>query len=203
MAGIYRRGRTYWARAQRSGREIRESLKTTDRRVAEGRYRDWYDRLNSLTWGDRPRRLFIEAIKRFIEEHLPILKPASAKRYGISLNWLGEHFEGKFLDQITRDQLADFEAWRRAAGAQAPTVRRDLACLSSMLTSCEDWDWIADGSNPVPGFLKRRSKRGLKEAELCSSLTRRRVDEDRLAALQLHVWVHEGSGLAEFIGRSL
>lgn len=164
MAAIYRRGRTYWARAQRGGREFRESLKTTDRRVAEGRYRDWLARLEATAWGDRPRRLFIEAVKRFIGEHLVNLKPSSAKRYGVSLQWLGEHFKGKFLDQITRDQLADFESWRRAMPASAPTVRRDLACLSSMLTSCEDWDWIEEGSNPVPGFLKRRARRGLKEA---------------------------------------
>ncbi len=164
MATIYRRGRTYWARAQRDGREFRESLKTTDRRVAEGRYRDWLARLEAIAWGDRPRRLFIEAVQRFIREHLVILKPSSARRYGISLQWLGEHFEGRFLDQITRDQLADFEGWRRAMGAAAPTVRRDLACLSSMLTSCEDWDWIEEGTNPVPGFLKRRSRRGLKES---------------------------------------
>ena len=30
-----------------------------------------------------------------------------------------------------------------------------------MLTSCEDWEWI-DG-NIVPAYLRRRSKRGLKE----------------------------------------
>lgn len=164
MAGIYRRGRTYWARAQRGGHEFRESLKTTDRRMAESRYRDWIERLGAKAWGDRPRRLFIEAIHRFVTDHLSIIKPSSQKRYSISLHWLGQHFEGKFLDQVTRDQLADFESWRRASGAAAPTVRRDLACLSSMMTSCEDWDWIDEGKNPVPGFLKRRSNRGLKEA---------------------------------------
>lgn len=163
MAGIYRRGRTYWARAQRSGREFRESLKTTDRRVAEGRYRTWFERLDATAWGDRPRRLFAEAVTRFITDHLRHLKPSSARRYGISLHWLAEHFAGKFLDQITRDELAEFEGWRRAT-ASAPTVRRDLACLSSMMTSCEDWDWIEEDSNPVPGFLKRRTRRGLKEA---------------------------------------
>lgn len=164
MAGIYRRGRTYWARAQRSGREFRASLKTTDRRVAEAHYRTWIERLEAIAWGDRPRRLFAEAVTRFITGHLATLRPSSARRYGISLNWLAEHFAGKFLDQINRESMAEFEGWRRAAGASAPTVRRDLACLSSLMTSCEDWDWIEEGANPVRGFLKRRARRGLKEA---------------------------------------
>jgi integrase len=43
------------------------------------------------------------------------------------------------------------------------TIRRDLACLSSLLTSAQDWEWIE--INPVPGFLRRRAKRGLKEGE--------------------------------------
>lgn len=161
---IYRRGKTWWARKGVDGRELRESLRTADRRVAERRYREWTERLDAIAWGERPRRPFLEAARRFIGEHLTTLKPSSARRYGISLKWLAEHFEGRFLDEITRDRLAEFEAWRRQAGASAPTIRRDLACLSSMLASCEDWDWIEEGRNIVPGFLRRRARRGLKEA---------------------------------------
>lgn len=164
MAGVYRRGRTYWARGQRNGREFRESLKTTDRRVAEKRYREWLDRLDAIAWGDRPRYTFAEAVERFCREHLTTLKPASSRRYGVSLKWLSDMFAGNYLDQITRERLADFEGGRRAGGAAAPTIRRDLACLSSLLTSCEDWDWIEEGRNPVPGYMARRAKRGLKES---------------------------------------
>lgn len=164
MAGIYKRGAIWWARRQRGGREFRESLKTSDRRVAERRYAEWLSRLDAISWGDRPRRSFAEAVERFIAEHCATLKPASARRYGVSLKHLAETLEPLYLDQITRDRLADFEGWRRAAGATAPTVRRDFACLSSLLTSCEDWDWIDEGSNLVPGYMKRRARRGLREA---------------------------------------
>jgi integrase len=34
-------------------------------------------------------------------------------------------------------------------------------CVSSMLTSCVDWEWIE--TNIVPAFLHRRAKRGLKQ----------------------------------------
>lgn len=165
MAGIYKRGQTYWARAQRNGREFRESLKTRDRRVAEKRYDAWKAKLEALAWGDRPRITFTEAVKAFFEEHVPNLKPSSARRYAVSLKNLAGTFEGKFIDQIDKGSLNEFETRRRSEGASAPTVRRDLACLSSVLALCEDKDWIDEGRNPVRGYMRNRVKRGLKEAD--------------------------------------
>lgn len=164
MAGIYRRGKVYWARAQRNNRDERRSLKTADRAIAERRLRQWLDELDATAWGDKPRRTFDETAARFIREHLTIIKPSSARRYGVSLKHLAEHFGGKTLDQIGSAALSDFETKRRTEGVSSGTIRRDLACLSSMLTSAIDWEWIDDGSNPVPSYLRRRSKRGLKEA---------------------------------------
>jgi hypothetical protein len=59
------------------------------------------------------------------------------------------------------NELSSFESKRRGDGVTASTIRRDLACLSSLLTSCVDWEY-AD-SNPIPAYLRRRAKRGLKE----------------------------------------
>lgn len=164
MAGLYRRGRIWWGRAQRSGIEQRRSLKTADRAIAERRLRQWLADLDAIAWGDKPRRSFDEAAERFIREHLTTLKPRGAERYGTSLKHLAGHFGGKTLDQITRGELAAFEVKRRSEGVTAPTIRRDLACLSSLFTSCEDWEWLDEGRNLVPGFLRRRAKRGLKES---------------------------------------
>jgi integrase len=160
--GIYRRGKKWWARAQRSGREHRTSLKTSSKTVADRRYREWLDELDAIAWGDKPRRRFDDAAERFVREHLPTLKVASSRRYGVSLDWLADEFEGKFLDQIGTAELAEFERKRREAGAAAPTVRRDLACLSSIFGSCIEWEWC--DVNPVPAYMRRRKKRGLREA---------------------------------------
>jgi integrase/recombinase XerD len=159
--GIYRRGKTYWARAQREGREHRRSLKTTSKAVAERRYRQWHDDLDAIAWGDKPRRRFDDAADRFVKEHLPNLKPSSARRYGVSLDWLADEFEGKLLDQIGTAALMEFERKRRAQ-ASVPTVRRDLACLSSIFGCCIEWEWC--DANPVPAYMRRRKKRGLREA---------------------------------------
>ena len=164
MAGLYRRGKVYWARAQRQNREHRRSLKTADRAIAEKRLRAWLDELDAIAWGDKPRHTYAEAEEKFIREHLTTIKPRAAERYGVSLKHLSEHFAGKMLHQITKAELAGFETKRRTQGVSAGTIRRDFACLSSLLTSCEEWEWIDDGGNFVPAYMRRRAKRGLKEA---------------------------------------
>jgi integrase len=161
VARIYRRSQTWHARAQRGGVEHRTSLQTKDRAVAEKRFRKWLDQLDATAWGEKPARTYAEAEVKFINEHLTTLKPKAAIRYGSSLKHLSEHFGKMRLDQITSAELSSFETKRRSAGMSPSTVRRDLACLSSLMTSCEDWEWI--DSNPIPAYLRRRSRRGLKE----------------------------------------
>ena len=120
--------------------------------------------MDAVAWGDRPPRAFADAVRRFIREHFPAIKPASARRYAVSLKALARTFEGRTIQQVTTATLSEFETMRRSEGASAPTIRRDLACLSSLLSSCEEWEWIEDGANIVPAYMRRRRKRGLKEA---------------------------------------
>lgn len=162
MASIYRRGKVYWARAQRQGDEHRISLQTANREIAERRFRQWLNELDAIKWGDKPRRLYLDAQAKFIAEHLTTIKPGAAKRYGVSLKSLAEQFGGMALDQITSATLSEFETKRRTDGVSAGTIRRDLACLSSLFTSAIDWEWTE--TNPVPPFMRRRARRGLKEA---------------------------------------
>jgi integrase len=161
MASIYKRGSIWWGRVRRQGREFREPLKTTSRAVAEKRLKDWIARMDAIAWGDKPRRTFDEMALGFLDDHAKNLRPQSLRRYETSLKALTPHFEGLTLDQITRATLAAYEADRRRL-VSAPTVRRDLACLSSMFTWAIAWEWCE--VNPVSPFLKARSKRGLKEA---------------------------------------
>lgn len=163
MASVYKRGNVYWGRAQRDGKLLRRSLRTSSRELAKRRLRAWLDELDSIMWGEKPRRLYKDASERFIREHLPTLKLASARRYGSSLKNLGPHFKDLYLDQITSASLSDFESARRMEGVSPPTIRRDLACLSSIFGCCEIWEW-AD-VNPVPVYMRRRRRMGLKEAD--------------------------------------
>lgn len=165
MANVYKRGNIWWGRCQKDGVEERTSLKTRVKAVAEKRLRTWIDELEATQWGGKRRHAFRDVSKAFVTDYLPTLKPASATRYGVSLGWLSDRFQDKYMDEIGREELSGFESWRRGLGATNPTIRRDLACLSSVFTFCEDREWIDDGRNPVPAFMRRRAKRGLKEAD--------------------------------------
>lgn len=163
MAGIYKRGKTWWGRAQRDNREFRRSLKTTDKGIAEKRLRQWLAELEGVSWGDKPSRTLEQLCERFIKEHLPILKPASARRYGVSIVNLFEVMgPNTAITEIGRAKMTEFETARRSAGVKAPTVRRDLACLSSMMGCAVDWEWIE--VNPVPAQMRQRRRKGLKES---------------------------------------
>lgn len=163
MAGIYKRGGIWWARAQRGNREFRRSLKTADKGVAEKRLRQWLSELDGIAWGDKPSRTLEQLCEKFIKDHLPILKPASARRYGVSIvNLLEVMGPNTRLSEIGKAKMTEFETARRSSGVLAPTVRRDLACLSSMMGCAVDWEWI--DANPVPAQMKNRRKKGLKEA---------------------------------------
>lgn len=164
MAKVYKRDNSpfYWGRVTHKGQEHRKSLETEVKRIAEERLTEWLKELKGTNWGEKPRRKFDDAAIKFAEEHIPTLKPSSRKRYHVSLGNLSTHFEGKFLDEITSGPLSEFEHARRSAGVSNGTIRRDLSCLSSLLRSAEEWEWIL--GNAAAAFLRTRSKRGLKEA---------------------------------------
>lgn len=178
MATVYRRGKTWWGRVQRDGVEHRRSLKTPLERVARERLRAWLNELDRIAFGGKPRRTYDEAMLRFIDEHLPTLRPKSRQRYLVSIAALTDTLEGAPLAEIGSARLAQFEQSRRLAGRRIAarwigkrrpkpitpaTIRRDLACLSSMFGLCIDWEWVEH--NPVPAYLRARRKRGLRESQ--------------------------------------
>lgn len=164
MAAPYKRGNVWWGRAQRNGKEFRRSLGTSNRSIAEKRLRKWLEDMDAIAWGDKPPRPWESVWERFMREHFPTLKPASAKRYAVSLKNLSTVLDGKTIQQVTSALLSEFETNRRSDGATAPTIRRDLACLSVVMSYCEDWEWIEPGANIVPAYMRKRRRFGLKES---------------------------------------
>ncbi len=159
MAYLYKRGKTWWAQSQTGGFRRRRSLGTPTKSVARKRAETWEKELVGLQFSENPTRLYEEAMASFITNHLPTLRPNSQTRYRVSVRQLNKHFLGYRLDQISSTMLSDYELTRRAEGTSAPTIRRDLACLSSMFThAVVDLEWV--DVNPVPAFLTRQKRRG-------------------------------------------
>ena len=101
----------------------------------------------------KPRKMYTEAMGEFVAQHLPSLKPSARRRYGVSIDRLTPRLGGLYLDQITTTKLREFVAYRRREGVMDATIRRDLACLSSMFTLAVSEGW-AD-ANPVKNMDKR------------------------------------------------
>lgn len=158
MAKIFWRNGWAWARKTVGGVEKREPLGTRSKSEAKKRFEQWLEKADqsSSRWV-KAETAFASAVETFTEQHLPTLKPSSAQRYLVSLLALAPHFEGKSLQGISKADLAAFVSARRRDGVSDSTIRRDLACLSSVFTIAEDWELV--DANPVLGFLRVQKRR--------------------------------------------
>jgi integrase/recombinase XerD len=152
MATVYKRGTTWWVRYSRGGREVRKSAHTTVKATALAYLRQLVEEEGHLARGGAPPRRIREALDRFAAEHLPGLR--SAKSYRLSIDNVLKPILGDMLiEELTRQHLVDLIGTRRMDGVGASTVRRDLACLSSVLTLAVGWGWAAHN---VVRLLDRR-----------------------------------------------
>lgn len=192
MASTYKRGETYWGRATHKGTEHRKSLKTTSREVAKQRLAAWLKLIEGAEFGEREAHTFDEAAVKFIDEHLPTIKKRSADRYIVSIANLTKSFEGLDLSAIGSAHLNEFVTRRR--GAHNPktkeklsgaTIRRDLACLSSIFGMAIEWEWL--DVNPVGPFLKRMKRRNLKESPARQRYLSHKEERDLIAAASPYI----------------
>lgn len=157
---LRKRGRVWWFRFNARGHTHEGSLDTESLAVARERLEGIRRRLSDPKFGLRPRYTFDAAAERFSVEHFKTLRRKSRLRYVSSLINLGKHLKGIALADIGPAMLGEFEQARLRQGVSSSTVRRDLACLSSLFSRAEEWEWVT--SNPVKPY-KRSRKTALKE----------------------------------------
>lgn len=165
MASIYKRNGIWWAKAQRQGKTYRRSLRTKLEEEARGRLGAWIKQLDAEHYGrGLGENTVREAIERFVEEHMITLKPKAVSRYFTSLKHINDHFGSMRLSEVSRRDLYAFEQARRKmrsklGGKISPvTIKRDLACLSSIFSCAEVWEWM--NGNPVKAYLRGRRQQG-------------------------------------------
>ena len=163
---LKKRGRIWWFVKQKGGETIEESLHTEDIGVAQTRRNRLLEELgasDAIRWGERKKWTLNAAAEKFAAEHFPDIKPAAARRYAVSMGHLLGHFGDMRLDDIKSASLGLFEQKRKADEVSSSTIRRDLACLSAIFSTAEEWEWVT--YNPVKPFLRGRGKRGLREGD--------------------------------------
>lgn len=152
---LFKRGKTWWISfTTPSGERVRCSAATEDKTQAQ----EFHDKLKAESWrvvklGDKPRRTWDEAAYKWLVEtqdkkthHDDVAK----------INWLQQFFRGKYLDELTRDVIAEIGGLKRNETSPA-TANRLLALIRSILRRAAlDWEWI---DKPPVIKLYREAKR--------------------------------------------
>ncbi len=136
-----------------SGRRVKRTTGTTDRREAEELEGKW--RLESRQqrlWGIQPRFTFDQMMLRYLQETQGTKR--SAERDAWTVKRLQPHFSGRVLNDLKRSDVRGYIAARTAAGVKGSTINRELGLLSSALNRARlDWDW--EIPNPAQGMRER------------------------------------------------
>lgn len=142
---LYKRGAVWWGRVRRGSQELRRSLRTGSRAEAKRRLEAWSEEIDRGAFYGEHRHTWEEAAGRYISEVMPeSVKPATAKRYLISLKQIRPLLDNAFLDRIDRKKVSEIA---RRPGVSNATRRRDLTAMSAVLRACCAWGWRDD--NPA------------------------------------------------------
>lgn len=154
---IYKRKTTYWIQfTTPDGRRIQQSARTSDPIAAQ----ELHDRLKAESWrirqlGDRPRRKWQDAALQWVRDQAHKRSLETDKYH---LRWLHQHLFDVYLDEITREKLAQIVKAKCETGVEAGTVNRMMALVRAILNKCEkEWEWIDRA--PHVKMMKARTRR--------------------------------------------
>ena len=145
---------TYYALVKKNGKQIRKSLKTQDRKLAERRLKEFRGKVGQLKADRSERKLPFEVYaQRWFEMYQGHLKPSSAKRVQLCLKELRSTFAGVPIAEIT---TRDCETWaaRRGKGLAASTFNKDAEVLKAVIDYAVRSGVIL--ANPAKGIRRRK-----------------------------------------------
>jgi integrase len=139
-----------------NGERIRRSTDTADRKEAA----ELHDKLKSEVWrvqrlGDRPKRIWQDAVVRWLREQAHKASLRDDKRM---LRWLDRSLADRQLESINRTLVEAIIEAKQAEGCSNATVNRHLALLRAILRRCvRDWEWLDRA--PTIRLLKEPTRR--------------------------------------------
>lgn len=139
-----------------NGERIRRSTGTADRKEAA----ELHDKLKSEVWrvqrlGDRPKRIWQDAVVRWLREQAHKASLRDDKRM---LRWLDRSLADRQLESINRTLVEAIIEAKQAEGCSNATVNRHLALLRAILRRCvRDWEWLDRA--PTIRLLKEPTRR--------------------------------------------
>jgi site-specific recombinase XerD len=147
---VVKRGRVFYARFTVGGIQYSRSLYTADRHQAEKAAKKLRADLILARHHHETGHTWQAAVVKWAAEFLPTQKPATAKRYLVSVRQLDPFLAERHIETITHRNVAEIISARVKQGAGNATIRRDLTALSSVLRLAVAWGWRE--SNPARDF---------------------------------------------------
>lgn len=147
---------TYFALVKRKGKQIRKSLRTKDRKLAERRLKEFRTKAQELTADSTERKAPFKVLaQRWLDIHNPNLKESSAHRNTRCVKEVNKFFGDMPISEITKRHCEDWMR-KRGTGIAASTFNKELQVLQAVLNYAVRDGLILD--NPATVIKRRKSK---------------------------------------------
>ncbi len=137
----YWRGDTLYSRFTVNGRSYRESLHTSDAKIAKRRVAALIERARGAAHFGEDAPTWEGAVLAWSEHIAAEVGARTAARYATSLEQVRPYLTGKMVSAIGRRDVDEFITARRRSGISNATIKRDLTAVSSVLAFCCNRDW--------------------------------------------------------------
>ena len=147
---------TYFAWFAVKGKQIKRSLKTTDKDLARRRFNDLREKANRLHGGEQRNIRFEELVAFWLESIRADVKESTYRRRVVCLNQLAPFFKGTTVRSINSQTI---ENWKVARGSQvAPrTFNKELETLNHLMRYARDVKGIIL-DNPAEKIRNRKAE---------------------------------------------
>jgi len=153
---LYRNGHgVYFAWFAVRGKQIKRSLKTTDRDLARRRLSELREKADRLHGTEERNLRFDELVRMWLESIRSDVKESTYRRRVVSLNGLAPFFKGLSVRSIT---LQTIENWKvqRSGVISARTFNKDLETLNHLMRYARDVKGILL-DNPAEKIRNRKA----------------------------------------------
>lgn len=149
-----KKGGTWYARIEVRGRDIRKSLRTSNKALAKKRLTKVIEDLDHAKFYGEERHTWKAAVGKWTIEYLPgNVSAGTAERYLCSIRQVAPYLEHLYVDEITRRTMGELVKGRKLDEITNATIRRDLTAVSSVISFCVSEEWRED--NPAHEWDRR------------------------------------------------
>ncbi len=137
-----------------SGKRVRRSTGTTDRKEAEGLEAKWkLETFKQQQWDEQPSRTFDEVMLPYLNETMHRRRQGEHRVRTIAKP-LFRAFTGANLNELRMTDIRSYIRERRSIGRAASTINKEIGLLSAAINYARrEWGW--DIPNPVAGCRQK------------------------------------------------